>query len=182
MTTTPQVGDFALTRISGFTGRAIAFGQALIGDGAPVQHAYLYVGGGYIVQAMPNGAEMIRLEDANDPVVWSSGLVPLTAAQRMRIASESRELVGTPYSFVDYASIGLAYFHIRPSVVRRYIASTGHMICSQLVDEVYKRAGVQLFYDGRLPGDVTPGDLWHALQLPREARAEAVRVDVREAA
>lgn len=174
--TAPQPGDFALTKISGFTGKAIAAAQWLIGDGSPVQHALLYVGNGYIVQAMPGGAEMIRLEDANEPVLWSTDLIPLTAAQRMRIVNEARELVDTPYSFADYLSIGLAHFHVRPAWLRNYIADSGHMICSQLVDEAHKRAGVALFDDGRLPGDVTPGDLWKLLQRPRKARAKALRV------
>lgn len=176
--TTPQPGDFALAKITGLTGRMVAAGQTMVGDRAPIQHAYVYVGGGYIVQAMPNGAEMIRLEDASPPVIWSTGLVPLTDRQRVSVVLEARELVDTPYSFADYLSIGLAYFHARPVWVRDYIADTGHMICSQLVDEVYKRAGVQLFDDGRLPGDVTPGDLYRLLQRPREARAQAVRVGV----
>lgn len=180
--TTPLPGDFALTKISGLTGKAIALGQALIGDASPVQHAMIYVGGGYIVQAMPNGAELIRLEDANEPVIWSTGLISLTADERARITGIARWLINTPYSFLDYASIGLAYFHVRPAWVRDYIADSGHMICSQLVDEVYKRAGVQLFDDGRLPGDVTPGDLWHLLQRPRVALAQAQRVDVSWAA
>ena len=38
------------------------------------------------------------------------------------------------------------------------------MICSQLVDEAYKRAGVQLFDDNRLPGDVDPNDLWELIK------------------
>lgn len=175
---TPQPGDFALAKITGLTGRLVDAGQTLVGDRAPIQHAYVYVGGGYIVQAMPNGAEMIRLEDASPPVIWSTGLVSLTAWQRASIVGEAERLVDTPYSFADYLSIGLAYFHVRPAWVRDYIADTGHMICSQLVDEVYKRAGVHLFDDGRLPGDVTPGDLWKLLQRPREALAQAARVDV----
>lgn len=171
---TPQPGDFALTKIGGITGKFVALGQALIGDGAPVQHAFVYVGKGCIVQAMPGGAELIPLEKASTPVVWSTGHFDLSQARRRYIVNEAVNLVGTPYSFVDYASIALAAFHIRPRIVRDYIASTRHMICSQLVDEVYARAGIQLFDDGRLPGDVTPGDLWKVLQSPREARAEAV--------
>lgn len=161
--TTPQLGDFALTRVHGFTGAFIRAGQRLIGDGAPVQHAYIYAGGGQIVQAMPGGAELKPLEEANEPVMWSTGRVPLTPLQRMQICYEARELVGTPYSFLDYASIALAHYRIRPRWVRDYVASTGHLICSQLVDEVYRRAGVDLFEDDRIPGDVTPGDLWWLL-------------------
>jgi len=167
VTTTPLPGDFALARVHGLTGAFIRSGQRLIGDGAPVQHAYVYAGGGFVVQAMPGGAELIPLEDAAEPVVWSTGKIPVTDEQRMRICYEARELVGTPYSFLDYASIALAYYRIRPRWVRDYVASTGHMICSQLVDEVYRRSGVDLFPDGRIPGDVTPGDLWWLLNTKR---------------
>ncbi|MFD4699794.1 C40 family peptidase [Streptomyces niveus] len=165
--TAPLPGDFCLTKISGITGRLVAAGQALIGDAAPVQHAFVYVGGGRIVQAMPGGAEMIDLADASVPVVWSSGHFDLTAAKRRAIANEAISLVGTPYSYLDYASLGLAHFGVRPAWVRNFVADTGHMICSQLVDEVYLRAGVHLFDDGRLPGDVTPGDLYKLLYPKR---------------
>lgn len=159
----PRPGDFALTRIDGITGRLIAAGQWLIGDSAPVQHAMLYVGDGMVVQAMPGGAECIPLSEANAPVVWSSDVIPLTDYEREIITANGRALVGTPYSFLDYASIGLATFHVRPRAVRRYVADYGHMICSQLVDFAYETADVHLFNDGRLPGDVTPGDLYRLL-------------------
>ncbi|MBT2412667.1 hypothetical protein J7I94_19225 [Streptomyces sp. ISL-12] len=164
---TPQPGDFALTKIRGITGAFVSAGQALVGDAAPVHHAYVYVGNGYIVQAEPGGAKKIRLDEASEPVIWSTGRFDLTAAQRMRICYEARSLVGTPYSFLDYASIALAHYRIRPRWVRDYVADSGHMICSQLVDEVYLRAGEHLFTDGRLPGDVTPGDLYRLLRPKR---------------
>ncbi|MER7922150.1 hypothetical protein ABTY96_03265 [Streptomyces sp. NPDC096057] len=163
----PQPGDFALTKIDGVTGRFIAAGQWLVGDASPVQHALIYVGNGMIVQAMPGGAELIPLEEANEPYVWSTGRIPLTAAERVQIVGAARGLVGTPYSFLDYGSIALAHYRIRPAWVRDFVADSGHLICSQLVDEAYLRAGVHLFDDGRLPGDVTPGDLWKLLHPKR---------------
>lgn len=165
--TTPQPGDFALTRIEGWTGRLIRAGLWLNGDGSPVQHALVYVGGGMVVQAMPNGAEYIPLVDASPPVVWSTGKIPMTSEERWDIVTEACHLVGTPYSFADYAYLGLARFGLRPAWLREYIASERSLICSQLVDVCYQRAGVQLFDDGRLPGDVTPGDLWRLLQPQR---------------
>ncbi|WP_369147075.1 hypothetical protein [Streptomyces sp. R44] len=167
MELTPLPGDFALTKIGGLTGRFVAAGQALVGDAAPVQHAFVYVGNGEIVQAMPGGAELIRLEDASEPVVWSTGRFDLTAWQRTHITTAAFSLVGTPYSFLDYASIALAHWRIRPRWVREYVADSGHMICSQLVDEVYRRAGVDLLPETRLAGDVTPGDLWRVLHPER---------------
>ncbi|MEU1200145.1 hypothetical protein ABZ446_28520 [Streptomyces sp. NPDC005813] len=165
--TVPQPGDFALTKIHGLTGAFISAGQHLVGDGAPVQHAFVYVGEGQIAQAMPGGAELIRLEDASEPYMWSSGKIPLTSEQRSRISAAAIWMVGTPYSFLDYASIALAHYRIRPRWVREFVADSGHLICSQLVDEAYLRGGVNLFDDGRLPGDVTPGDLWWLLQRDR---------------
>ncbi len=169
---TPQPGDFALTKIRGLAGAFVSAGQYLVGDGAPVHHAFVYVGNGRIVQAMPGGAELIRLEEASEPVIWSTGRFDLSVPQRMRICYEARSLVGTPYSFLDYASIALAHWRIRPQWVRDYVAATGHMICSQLVDEVYRRAGVDLFADERIPGDVTPGDLYKVLRPKRVASTD----------
>ncbi|MFF1417604.1 hypothetical protein [Streptomyces sp. NPDC058280] len=164
---TPLPGDFALTKIGGITGKLVAAGQAIIGDAAPVQHAFVYVGDGMIVQAMPGGAELIWLEDASPVVQWSTGQFALSDQARFNIAMEARSLVGTPYSYLDYASLGLAHFRVRSQWITDYVASTGHMICSQLVDEAYLRAGVHLFDDGRLPGDVTPGDLYKLLHPRR---------------
>lgn len=161
---TPLPGDFALTKIRGLAGAFVGAGQFLVGDAAPVHHAFVYVGDDMVVQAMPGGAELIPLEDASPAVAWSTGRFSLTIWQRDVIVDEALRLVGTPYSFLDYASIAAAHFHVRPRLVRDFVASTGHMICSQLVDEVYKRAGVSLFDDGRLPGDVTPGDLWRLVK------------------
>ncbi|MGP3750865.1 hypothetical protein [Streptomyces sp. IBSNAI001] len=165
--TEPLPGDFALTKISGVTGKLVAVGQALIGDAAPVQHAFVYVGDGMVVQAMPGGAELIRLKDASPVVQWSTGHFDLDVYQRLTIQDEAFGLVGTPYSYLDYLSLGLAHFRVRPAWVRDFVADTGHLICSQLVDEVYLRAGVHLFDDGRLPGDVTPGDLYKLLHPKR---------------
>lgn len=167
MTTYPQPGDFALTKIRGVIGAVINAGQYLVGDGSPVQHALVYVGNGEIVQAMPGGAELIRLEDASEPVLWSTGRILLTPVERRLICLKARGLVGTPYSFLDYASIALAHYRIRPRWIRDFVADSGHLICSQLVDEAYLRAGVHLFDDGRIPGDVTPGDLWKLLNTKR---------------
>jgi hypothetical protein len=164
---TPLPGDFGLTKIGGFTGKAIAAGQALIGDTAPVQHALVYVGDGMCVQAMPSGAELIPLEDASPVVEWSTGHFDLTETERFDIAANARQLVGTPYSFLDYASIALAHWRIRPAWVRNFVADSGHLICSQLCDLAYLRAGVHLFTDGRIPGDATPGDLWNLLNSKR---------------
>lgn len=161
--TEPLPGDFGLTKIRGLAGAFVNFGQWFVGDFAPVQHALVYVGNGMVVQAMPSGAEMIRLEDASPVVKWSTGLIELTRHERANVSSAARYLVGTPYSFLDYVSIALERLGIRPRWVLERVASSGRLICSQLVCEAYRRAGVELF-PGKFPGDQTPGDLFRLLK------------------
>lgn len=161
MTAAPLPGDFGLCRISGPVGILIRVGQWLNGSGfADYEHAFIYTGAGRIIEAAPGGAlETDLAEYADRPIVWSTDRLPLTGEQRTTIVAAARSYIGVPYSFADYLSVALARFHLRLPFVRRYVASTGHMICSQLVDQCYQDAGVHLFADGRWPGDVTPADL-----------------------
>jgi hypothetical protein len=113
---------------------------------------------------MPSGAEVIPLAEARPVVKWSTGLVDLTEAQRINIRVEALGLVGTPYSFLDYLSIALTRLGMHSKLIRDRVASSGHLICSQLVVEAYHRAGVELFGPDTFPGDYTPGDLWNLLK------------------
>ncbi|MET9816884.1 hypothetical protein [Streptomyces sp. NPDC006355] len=162
--TEPRPGDFGLTKISGLSGAFVNAGQWFVGDFAPVQHALVYVGNGMVVQAMPSGAELVSLEEARPVVKWSTGLVDPTEGQRINIRIEALSLVGTPYSFLDYLSLALKRLGVPSKLIRERVASSGHLICSQLVVEAYRRAGVELFGPDTFPGDYTPGDLWNLLK------------------
>lgn len=153
-----KVGDFGLVKIKGPVGAFVRLGQWFVGDFSPWTHAFVYVGHNQVVEAMPQGALLTPLSDYKDrEILWSH--IPLTHNQRRAISFHARKLVGTPYSFFDYFSLFAERIGWDTDTFREYVADSGHMICSQLVDEVYKRAGVHLFNDGRLPQDVTPGDL-----------------------
>lgn len=154
----PQPGDFGLCRISGLTGVAVSAGQRLIGSGSYFTHAFVYVGNGEVVQAQPGGAKRMPLSDAvsnHSRVAYSS--FPLAPVQRAAILGAATYLIGTPYSFADYAAIGARRL-LGIAALERFVRDSGHMICSQFVDECYRRAGFELF-PGRIPGDVAPGDL-----------------------
>jgi hypothetical protein len=144
--------------MGGALGWWVGLGQFLIGDASPVQHAFVCVGD-HVVEAMPGGALLTPLDTyrGRGDVAWSR--YPLTDAQRVVIVGRAVSLIGTPYSFLDYLAIALDHWGIRPKRLRRYVASSGHLICSALVDDCYRAAGVHLFADGRDVGDVTPGDL-----------------------
>jgi cell wall-associated NlpC family hydrolase len=156
-------GDFAVTSVAGTTGRLISLGERLCGDGfTQYDHALIYTGDGHIVEAEPGGARCRAITDANcgyQLCEWSTGLVPLTTAQRTAVCAAARSYIGTPYSWPDYAALAAHHLHLPAPGLRAYIASTGHMICSQLVDQCYQDAGVHLFADGRWPGYVMPSDL-----------------------
>lgn len=122
----------------------------LIGDGAK------------IVQAMPSGAEEITIGQR----YWTSDytyLRPVYRTYEETVAEAARHYVGTPYSFADYAALAGWHFGVKNGLVRRYVTSSGHQICSQLVDQALSDAGFHVFDDGRLPQDVTPSALYEKL-------------------
>src|SRR5690606_8323825 len=143
--TEPLPGDFGLTKIRGLAGAFVNFGQWFVGDFAPVQHALVYVGDGRVVQAMPDGAECIPLEEASPVVKWTTGIVSLTPEQRKSISLLAIQLVGTPYYFLDYLFITIERLGVIPNLILYRMADTGHLTCSQLVVIAYERAGVFLF-------------------------------------
>jgi len=155
----PQPGDFAAVPMHGAFGKLVEFGEWLNGTGFDrYQHAIVYVGDGMMVQAEPGGAQLRPLKHY-EYSLWSTGLFKLDDMQVAKIVSSAKELVGTPYSFLDYAAIAAHRLHLPIPGLRGYVSSSEHMICSQLVDYCYQAAGIQLFPDGRWNGYVTPADL-----------------------
>lgn len=164
-----QPGDTVLVQIEGAVGKAIEFGQWLNGDGFTVfEHAAMYLGDGTVVEAEPGGARRVALSEYDGGVqYWSTGHISLSTNQRAAVCAAA---VGyaekrVPYSFLDYDALAMHRLHIPVPGLKSYIASTGHMICSQLVDQCYVDAGVHLFTDGRWPGYVAPGDLYNLWRL-----------------
>ena len=150
-----------LTHISGHVGAGIRVGQFLNGEGFSTwEHAFVYLPGGLILEAEPGGARIVPFNYAD--VYWCEGifklLPPTTNATELGHVAES--LKGVPYSFLDYAALSAHRLHIPAPDLRRYISSTGHMICSQMADEFYIRLGAHIFVDHRWSGDVTPAGLW----------------------
>jgi hypothetical protein len=167
-------GDFCCVPISGAVGKFISVGEWLDGDGfADYDHAEIYVGYGselgdqsapygYTFGAYPGGARYVPLPCPLDQLpgaLWSTGKIPLTEDQRSSILNGCAAAKGIPYSSLDYFALAAHRLHIPAPLLKNYIASSKHMICSQLVDYMYLMADVHLFNDGRWPGYVTPADL-----------------------
>lgn len=161
---TPRPGDIGLTRIGGLTGVLVGLGQFIIRDASRYTHVFVVLDENDVIEAMPGGAIISPLSKYAGVTKYGSPVaayldIKLTAEQRAAIVENARQLEGTPYSFLDYVALSLERFGFKWKWLEDYVASTKHMICSQLADEAYKRAGVHLFEDGRPSQKVTPGDL-----------------------
>lgn len=156
---TPRPGDYGVCQIAGRTGLLIRIGQFLNGSGfRNYEHAFLVLDGGQVVEAEPGGARFTALSFYldDDTVAWST--VELTDEQRAAIVAAGRSYEHVPYSYLNYFAIAARRLRLPGArFLRRYVNSTQHMICSQLVAAAYAAAGVHL--DDVEPGDVTPADL-----------------------
>jgi cell wall-associated NlpC family hydrolase len=163
-------GDFAVVHSRAFVGQAIARMQAWSGATDPADtgwvHAIMGVEGGMIVEAEPGGAVKRPMHYDDADVYWSSGRLGDLDGLRSAITINALAAIGTPYSFADYAALAAHQWHWPLPGLHRFVASSGHMICSQLVDWCYAQAGYHLFADGRWPGYVRPVDLAEKIRAP----------------
>ena len=182
-------GDVIFPTIDGYAGILVGAGQILLGDATKeewkVRHVAMVtqaqrVGSlPHIVQAMPHGAEEVQLSPESfasgfpilRPHYYEQGGVfsdPPYPAQSYDAAESARRYIGVPYSFLDYAAIAgrhaLAMQPTKRTPFDNYITTTGHMICSQLVDQALTDTDYHVFDDGRIPQDVTPAALYRKLK------------------
>lgn len=149
----PRPGDFFIVRTGGWQAWVIRTLTRSV-----VNHAGILVPGGRVVEAEPAGARL-GWAKAYPDAIWSQ--VDLSEQERAAVTLAATNLLDIPYSWWDCACIGLAdtFGHRVPLLIRRRLERTDRLMCSALVDYAYDQAGVHLFTDGRLFGDVSPGDL-----------------------
>lgn len=157
-------GTIVLSKIDGITGKLVWLGQAINGDLSEWTHVGIVVPGRAVFEAQPGGAVIAPMAGRT----WAEVDVKLTDAQRDRIVRECHRRVGTGYNWTTY--FYLAAYRLRlpgmTQMLRRRVANSDKLICSQAVDDIYRTCGITLFRDGRLPYDVTPGDF--ARLLPKD--------------
>lgn len=187
----PKPGDFGLSVISGKVGKWVGWAQDIVErQQCHYTHAFLVIDNDEVVEAEPgrHGAIISPLSKYERPDVlicrypvkkavrtyglelFAAGMAPGKCRQlvteyeealREHLADFGRSLRGTKYGYLDYLSLGLERFNVKIPFVEDRVRRQDRLICSQLVDFVYQMAGIHLFDDGRLPQDVTPGDLEH---------------------
>lgn len=161
----PAQGDFGVTR----TGGPVAWIIRRL-TRSSVNHAFICIGSGQLVEADPVGVSL-NVTDRYPKAVWSS--VELTDNQRAAIDHYAIAHLGAQYNTVDILALGaaLAFGWRAPAWVHRRLASNGRYICSQLVVDAYRAAGVDLA-PGRDSVDVTPGDLLAVIEQRSEQVTE----------
>lgn len=152
----PQAGDIGFSTIPGATGAFVALGQLMLADASRYTHTFV-VAGADIIEAMPAGARTGPLRPGR--------YARLPIAHPERIADCAIQYLGRPYGFSTYLNLAAVQWGVPARLMRRYVSTNRRMICSQLVDQALSDAGVHLFSDGRIPQDVTPGDVLYALQI-----------------
>lgn len=177
--TTYQPGSFFLVNVTGPVGWLIGTGQALAGDPSRYEHAGIVIDSeGTTVEAAPGGAFYGHLSAytgrallvSDGPVqqelaqydrgelYWDQTRDDLERHLRLTVTAEAHNLIGTPYSALDYFALAALHLHLPSRWIRQRVESSKHMQCAQLVDAAYQRAGIHLF-QGKFPGDVMPSDL-----------------------
>jgi hypothetical protein len=143
-------GDVALSRSDSFTGWAIRLGTR-----SRINHTRWVVDeAGGTLEAMSKGAVWGHVRKG-DLVIRP----PMTDDQREQVPTIARELHGTKYGFLGVLALGLAQFGIMLPWVRTRIQRRDELFCSQLVDYGWYLCGFHAYTDGRVPQDVSPGDL-----------------------
>jgi hypothetical protein len=178
-----QPGDFAVCPISGWGGAGIGWGERWLAHGRAAatgafdhwRHAVVYVGGGRCLQAEPGGSQLIT-RPVMDGDLWSTGyLDPPDPGVRERAEASATMWEHIPYSALDYLALAAHRARI-PNLpvwpgrghlvnLQQFIGTTGHMMCSQLVDAFLAEMGWHLFTSPpRWPGFVDPYDLGALIQ------------------
>jgi len=171
-------GSFFVVDVAGPGGFWIGVAQALVNDASRYKHCGLILhADGTILEAEPGGARLANIaEYAGDGLIVCDGPVQQWLAAnvlpgdpkgraavettlRRDLVTQAHNYVGIGYSWLDYAAIAALHLQLPSKALRRYVASSGHVQCAQLVDAVYAAESVHLFADGRQPGEVCPADL-----------------------
>ena len=135
--------------------RALSRGGFTMFDHAVICSRVRRDGTVYIVEALSSGAQESLWHYDDHDHLWSTGIVKTSP----KAGKAALAYVDTPYGWLDYAAIAAHARHLWAPGHRHYVASTRHLIGSQLVDRAELDAGVHLFADCRWPGYVRPADL-----------------------
>lgn len=159
-------GDVGFDKIHGLGHLTVGPGQLLMGDASRFEHVRLALTNQEFAEAKPPRAEINRFDQSkHGDTVWFR--LPLTSPQRALIDVMVRrdfELDTIRYAWTAYANIALLKWGFRPEWLKKHVEFGKRRICSQLADDYLTLVGYDVL-EGVLPGEVTPGDMFHRFAL-----------------
>jgi hypothetical protein len=154
----PLPGTPLLSRTDGWQGELIWLLQTMNGVMSPWTHVALMVDNGEVFEQQWAGGALVPWHEWVPHRPWIPVPVKLTDDQRFDISEEARTRVGTAYNWDAW--FYLAAYRMRLPLTKRLMRrmdAHGKLICSQAVDDIFRRCGIPLFNDQRLMYDVVPG-------------------------
>lgn len=127
---------------------------------SPYDHAFVYVGGGQIVEATAWGVRLDKLALYTGAKAAANTGEPMTTAQRDAVVASARATVGREYNWPDIPVIGLRLLGFKWGWLRRVANDRDADICSEDVAKAGVAAGLTSWLCGHAdPAFVTPADL-----------------------
>jgi uncharacterized protein YycO len=147
-------GTYGVSHGSGITGELIRHATE-----SWAGHAFVYVGNGQIIEAMPPVAR-VSAADTHPDAVWNVRY-PLTSAQRDAIVARAHALVGCPYDYPAYVGFALEVLKLRDGQELDPVFREDHWrVCSALVADCYAYAGQNVEQGLQYPNLISPADLY----------------------
>jgi hypothetical protein len=155
--TVPSPGNYGVSHGSGMVGELIRHATE-----SWAGHAFVYIGGGMIIEAAPPATRIAPAASHLD-AVWNLG-EPLTQAQRDAIVARAHALLGVPYDYPAYIGFALETLKLRTAQQLDPVFKQDHWrVCSADVADEYAFAGIDLTAGLKVPNLVSPADLYNRI-------------------
>ena len=144
-------GCYGVSHGAGITGELIRHAT-----GSWAGHAFIHVGNGQIIEAVPPAARVAAASSHPD-AVWNARYL-LTDAQRDRICARARALAGCPYDYPAYVGFALKVLNLRDGAGLDPVFKADHWrVSSALVADCYAYAGIED------PNLISPANLYNMI-------------------
>jgi len=160
-----EPGTFGVSHGSGMGGEIIRHAT-----GSWAGHAFVYVGGGIIVEGAPPVARLASAAHYGD-AIWAWRMydvlskehsAPEIEAMKAKVVGRAHALVGTAYDWPAYIGFSLEVLGLRSGKeLSPFFVHDSYRVCSALVDDAETFGGVPMdFVPADGPGmDASPGTL-----------------------